>query len=701
MPFPPPKNYYQKLRALAKLASEKYQELVNVYFRRHPDSDDASRTYPIKSLAFTQYGTNSSTPGSKACLGLGSFQPSTGTYGYLYAAFDNSTPDTRIFTYRSSAADPTDEGATANFATNGNDVEFTQAADTLYCTNGVDAVVKRVAAGTWSALASGEPLSGAGTVAKYLCWHNFMLFAGRTVNAPNKLNVSDAGTPETYSGNTKTFPNAIVSLKSLGEYLVVYTEKTIHTVSGLVPSALSFRDIPNAHPCVSHRSVVTVVQQDARYSATGTQSGILEHWYLSHDYVWAFNGSTFRILGQDSWENYRSNLSSSYLHKAAAVFDVETGQYWLSVTTGSNTTNNVTWAYDPQSDTWSEKPFFKASVWARHGSPVPETYFGDAGAFGRVYQANTGNDIPFPTTQIRGDHTAATVSILADSTTNFPLTGTIMLGDESIYYGDIDQPGLPTAPSGADSGVAGNPNGTYTYKVTFVTSTGETTPSSASGNVVVVNKKIDVSSIALGGEGTTSRKLYRTEAGPGATWKLVTTISDNSTTTYTDNVADGSLGAAAPSSDTANAFLICTRGYSGTTAAAHLDNTDVYPAHVFKYTTRNMDFGEPDLFKKYQVLWVNAKVSGTQMGLYLKGNIDQSGFTTIGTIDLQSSGTTWGSFTWGASDWGAPSIIMTPDNRVAVSGRGKTIKIAAEEYASIQQTEVYEMDLKLRPLKIK
>jgi hypothetical protein len=54
--------------------------------------------------------------------------------------------------------------------------------------------------------------------------------------------------------------------------------------------------------------------------------------------------------------------------------------------------------------------------------------------------------------------------------------------------------------------------------------------------------RVTVNSIALGPVGTTSRKVYRTTVG-GATFKLLTTIADNVTTTYADNTADGSLGA--------------------------------------------------------------------------------------------------------------------------------------------------------------
>jgi hypothetical protein len=85
--------------------------------------------------------------------------------------------------------------------------------------------------------------------------------------------------------------------------------------------------------------------------------------------------------------------------------------------------------------------------------------------------------------------------------------------------------------------------------VTFVNSQGETTPSAASADVTVADKatngQILVSGIAIGEEGTTARKLYRTEAA-GSTYKLLTTIANNTATTFVDNVADASLGATAP-----------------------------------------------------------------------------------------------------------------------------------------------------------
>lgn len=96
-------------------------------------------------------------------------------------------------------------------------------------------------------------------------------------------------------------------------------------------------------------------------------------------------------------------------------------------------------------------------------------------------------------------------------------------------------------------------NGAHRYKVTFVTADGETEAGDASAAVTVadktVNGQIALTNIPLGGSVVTARKVYRTAAA-GTTYLLQSTISDNTTTTATDNVADASLGAAAPSTNT-------------------------------------------------------------------------------------------------------------------------------------------------------
>jgi hypothetical protein len=84
--------------------------------------------------------------------------------------------------------------------------------------------------------------------------------------------------------------------------------------------------------------------------------------------------------------------------------------------------------------------------------------------------------------------------------------------------------------------------GAYYYAVTFDT---DAVITGALSNTVTTSasyRKVTLSNIPLGPVGTANRKIFRTEGG-GSTLKLLTTISDNTTTTYVDDVADASLGA--------------------------------------------------------------------------------------------------------------------------------------------------------------
>ncbi len=102
--------------------------------------------------------------------------------------------------------------------------------------------------------------------------------------------------------------------------------------------------------------------------------------------------------------------------------------------------------------------------------------------------------------------------------------------------------------------IAGNVNvGAHRYLATFVTADGETQAGAISAAVTVVdtavNGKVELSAIPIGGSLVTARKLYRTAAN-GSTYLLLATLANNTATTYTDNIADASLGAQAPTTNT-------------------------------------------------------------------------------------------------------------------------------------------------------
>jgi len=62
---------------------------------------------------------------------------------------------------------------------------------------------------------------------------------------------------------------------------------------------------------------------------------------------------------------------------------------------------------------------------------------------------------------------------------------------------------------------------------------------------------VPIAGIPIGPAVVTGRKLYRSPGGPG--WKLITTIANNTQTTYTDTTPTASLGAGPPATNTATA----------------------------------------------------------------------------------------------------------------------------------------------------
>ena len=99
--------------------------------------------------------------------------------------------------------------------------------------------------------------------------------------------------------------------------------------------------------------------------------------------------------------------------------------------------------------------------------------------------------------------------------------------------------------------------GFYFYRVTFVTATGETTtgPPSQDGFWLYQGYgTVDLRNIPIGPANVTGRRIYRTRAQGGANppsdYYLVTTLADNTTTTYLDTKADGALGVQRPATNT-------------------------------------------------------------------------------------------------------------------------------------------------------
>lgn len=90
--------------------------------------------------------------------------------------------------------------------------------------------------------------------------------------------------------------------------------------------------------------------------------------------------------------------------------------------------------------------------------------------------------------------------------------------------------------------------GTYKWAASFVNASGQTGIGGTSAPLVLANQGANLSAIPLGATGTTARNVFRMKtAGTGElnVWRLVGTIPNNTVTTFSDTVADGTAEAAA------------------------------------------------------------------------------------------------------------------------------------------------------------
>lgn len=150
---------------------------------------------------------------------------------------------------------------------------------------------------------------------------------------------------------------------------------------------------------------------------------------------------------------------------------------------------------------------------------------------------------------------------------------------QCMTHGWIDGSNLEPAPGVfavalASPAAAGSVNaGAHRYLATFTTADGETQAGEMSAPVTVadaaVNGQVVLTGIPVGGSAVTARKLYRTVAN-GTHFLLLATIADNTTATYTDNIADAALGAEAPAANTTQDWMLALFIRSARSAAERI-----------------------------------------------------------------------------------------------------------------------------------
>jgi hypothetical protein len=143
------------------------------------------------------------------------------------------------------------------------------------------------------------------------------------------------------------------------------------------------------------------------------------------------------------------------------------------------------------------------------------------------------------------------VSFLISDTAGTALGETEPIQTAGVSLGTLSYPGATNTPT---SGGAGNVDvGSHYWAVSYVTATGETLAGSPS-SVTITGSPLAINLTGVPTSGSSlvlKRNIYRTKAGGATPFYLVGSINDNSTTTFTDNVADLSLGTISPAASTA------------------------------------------------------------------------------------------------------------------------------------------------------
>lgn len=217
-----------------------------------------------------------------------------------------------------------------------------------------------------------------------------------------------------------------------------------------------------------------------------------------------------------------------------------------------------------------------ATIDGTHGwtATIP---IGGSNVIGRRVYMDEGFGGGYNRYQDLADNTTTAIANTSSSDTNFALLMAHDGSPTSTATLQVLLSGVPTGPAGTTArGIYRTAVGASQLKLLTTLANNTTTTvddrlgdaslgaNAPSSNTAVVNRT-SVSGIAVGPTGVTSRKVYRTAVG-ASQLKLLATLADNTTTTYADSTADGSLGANAPTVDGSGLTIPAGQVLAGTTS---------------------------------------------------------------------------------------------------------------------------------------
>ena len=180
---------------------------------------------------------------------------------------------------------------------------------------------------------------------------------------------------------------------------------------------------------------------------------------------------------------------------------------------------------------------------------------------------------------VKANTTDTTTAFIAQNASGSNVLSVDTIANQLSTFGNINlsQIARPASAPTVALGAVGSLTGTFYYTVSYITASGETEYSAASASVSPSAQQVNLTAIPTSPSGlVTARKIYRGSSSFGP-FSLVTTLNDNTTTTYSDNVT--SLGANASANNTTASLLVGgsvafnTTGTAGNTFVGLLSGT--------------------------------------------------------------------------------------------------------------------------------
>lgn len=113
----------------------------------------------------------------------------------------------------------------------------------------------------------------------------------------------------------------------------------------------------------------------------------------------------------------------------------------------------------------------------------------------------------------------------------------------------------------------------------------------------------------------------------------------------------------------------------------------------FSYTTKSFDMGEPNVIKHFKKFFLDVFASGNY-NLTIEANVDSTGFSQIGVVDLSSNGGVFDSGVFDTAVFGGAEMIS--DRRIMNVGTGRRIAFRFKDTNTVAQTKIYGMEMLYR-----